>query len=240
MNKEQLQTAWKNLAANKKNSRRDHVHYCILRALLSKEEDKAAVAKHLLRKHFTPVTSEAKLANGRTPFDTVTNCLHWYSFGPGAYAKGIILGVPIAELLTEEEFTEFRAICDSLRGPNTNFVRRYSYFFTRQDIFDEYQLVQTAHAALELGSKLGEAAAKDLYFTCCGVANLEELENVERVLQMMKVEYVAFREPDIGNQMTAIGVYPIEEHHRGLLRNYKLLRFTTPTVTIREFDLETA
>ena len=30
-------------------------------------------------------------------------------------------------------------------------MRHYAYFFTRQDISPEYQVVQTAHAAFQLG-----------------------------------------------------------------------------------------
>lgn len=215
MNKEQIESAWKALASENKNSSRHHAQYCILRAMIAKGDDKVAIAKHLLRKAFPPVTKASKLANGRTPFDTLEfqiRRLTWHQ-------KDTPLGLE----LTEEENELYASIIKAL---NTGrMVRRYSYFFTRQDIFEEYQLVQTAHAALELGSKLSEEQVKDLHFTCCGVADLEELEAVERVLQSMKVEYIVFREPDIGNQKTAIGVYPIEEHKRGLLRNYKLLRF---------------
>jgi hypothetical protein len=66
---------------------------------------------------------------------------------------------------------------------------------------------------------------KDLHFTCCGVADLQELEGLREFFESMKLEYVVFREPDIGNEKTAIGVYPVEEHKRGLLRNYNLASF---------------
>lgn len=221
--KQDFKTLWKNLAANKQNTARHSIQYCILKAMACEAEDKVAVATHFLRKALTPVTSQIKLANGRRPFDILVRydasiCSIW-----SKKVHPQILGVEIDDLLDEDEKELFTQI--ALAISPTKLVRNYTYFFTRQDIFDEYQLVQTAHAALELGAGLTPEEAKGLYFTCCGVENLDALENVENVLQSMKLPYVAFREPDIGNQKTAIGVFPVPEHRRGLLRNYNLLRF---------------
>ena len=215
--KQDFVTLWK---SNKEHSAAAHAQLCILKAISAKGEDKLAIAKHLIRKAFTPVSKATKLSNGRTPFDTAQEQFRAYRWG-GQHKT--ILGLPIEDILTEKESETYHSIAKALS--DGGLVRRYSYFFTRQDIFAEYQLVQTAHAALGLGAKLSEEQVKDLHFTCCGVQDAEELEAVERVLQSMKLEYVVFREPDIGNQKTAIGVYPIEEHRRGLLRNYNLLRF---------------
>jgi hypothetical protein len=197
-----------------------HAQLCILKAIAAKGDDKVAIAKHFIRKAFTPVTKTTKLANGRAPFDTVKGLFRAYLWN-GQHKT--IFDSPIEDVLTEEEIETYHKIAKVISGGSL--VRRYSYFFTRQDLFEEYQLVQTAHVALELGTELSQEETKDLHFTCCGVADLEELEQVERVLDSMKAKYKVFREPDIGNQKTAIGVFPIEEHKRGLLRNYNLLRF---------------
>jgi hypothetical protein len=220
MIKEDIKSAWNNLSDNKANNSIHHAQMCILRAMMSKEEDKIAVAKHLLRKAFTPVSKTTKLAGGRIPFDTVSQQFNSYRWG-GKHPT--LLGVSFDSLLSEEEIDEYHSIAKEFAGKSL--VRRYSYFFTRQDIFEEYQLVQTAHAALELGSHLSSEEVQDLHFTCCGVEDLEALESVERVLTVMKVPFITFKEPDIGNEKTAIGVYPIEEHKRGVLRSYNLLRF---------------
>jgi hypothetical protein len=241
-----ITTIWKNRAAQKLNTASDHITYAILRAMMAKGEDKVAIAKHFLRKAFSPITRPTKLANGAQPFAAIylnhpgMTRYESYKQVDGKWTKvpnfRNILGVPANELLSEEEMDQFDAIAKQV-SPQA-LVRRYSYFFTRQDIFDEYQLVQTAHVALELGAKLNAEQVKDLHFTCCGVADVEELEAVERVLESMKVPYITFREPDIGNQKTAIGVYPLEEHKRGLLRSYNLLRFNRPTEVIRSFEVE--
>lgn len=214
--KKDINTLWKTLAANKQNSSVNHIQYCILRAMEAKGEDKLAITKHLMRKAFSPITNINKLSNGSTPFQSIADNRYVMN-------TKTILSVPQEELMSDEEIVIYRELLSQVTPQAL--VRRYSYFFTRQDIFEEYQLVQTAHAALELGSKLPPAQVKDLHFTCCGVDNLEQLENVERVLISMHLPYVVFREPDIGNQMTSIGVYPVAEHRRGILRNYKLLRF---------------
>lgn len=106
-------------------------------------------------------------------------------------------------------------------------VKRYAYFFTRQDIFREYQLVQTAHVAYKLGSKLGkDADPNNTYFTCVGVRNLEALEAVEKILVTFGIKYESFIEPDLNNgEQTAIAVYPIEEDKRDVLMAFNLLKF---------------
>jgi hypothetical protein len=106
-------------------------------------------------------------------------------------------------------------------------TKRYAYFFTRQDIFKEYQLVQTAHVAYKLGSMLGNNAdADNTYFTCVGVRNLEALEAVEKILDTFKYRYEKFYEPDLHDgEYTALAVYPVDEDKRDVLLAFNLLKF---------------
>jgi hypothetical protein len=106
-------------------------------------------------------------------------------------------------------------------------TKRYAYFFTRQDIFKEYQLVQTAHVAYKLGSKMGKDADPDnTYFTCVGVRNLEALNAVAKILDQFSICYEVFIEPDLNSgEMTAIAVYPIDEDKRDILLAFNLLKF---------------
>lgn len=106
-------------------------------------------------------------------------------------------------------------------------TKRYAYFFTRQDIFKEYQLVQTAHVAYKLGSMLGDKADPDnTYFTCVGVRNLEALFAVMSILVKFSIKYEYFTEPDLnGGEITAIAVYPIDEDKRDILLAFNLLKF---------------
>jgi hypothetical protein len=176
--------------------------------------DTEAVLNHLLNKAFTPKTYVSN------PYEAIarTNA-RVDNYRPA------LLGVPAEEILDSDEVNEFNEWADALYRNSARLIRYYSYFFTRQDIFPEYQLVQTAHAALELGATLKPEQVKNLHFTCVGVANVEELEQVEHLLTTLGHRFITFREPDIGNQKTAIAVEPIAENRRGVLRNYPLLSF---------------
>lgn len=115
-------------------------------------------------------------------------------------------------------------------------MKRYAYFFTRQDIFKEYQLVQTAHVAMKLGYNLWkdgniEDDPDNTYFTCVGVRNFEALMAVEKILEKFGFKYETFNEPDMANdefptgQITAIAVHPVDEDKRDVLLAFNLLKF---------------
>ena len=106
-------------------------------------------------------------------------------------------------------------------------MKRYVYFFTRQDIFKEYQLVQTAHVAMKLGFNLNEQENPDnTYFTCIGVRNMDALYAVEKILQKFNFKYETFVEPDLnGGELTSIAVHPIDEDKRDILLAFNLLKF---------------
>ena len=113
-------------------------------------------------------------------------------------------------------------------------MKRYAYFFTRQDISPEQQIVQTAHAALKLGYKLvvGDEMYKtsnpedpdNTYFTVVGVRNEEALGAVLLLLNKFDIAYEAFFEPDMDDQVTSIAVYPMNEDTRGVLLAFNLLK----------------
>lgn len=107
-------------------------------------------------------------------------------------------------------------------------IKQYTYFFTRQDIFKEYQLVQTAHVAFKLGAKLGlkDANPDNMYFTCVGVRDLVGLNAVKKILQKFDIRFEEFIEPDLNEgEPTAIALYPIDEDKRDILMAFNLLRF---------------
>lgn len=101
----------------------------------------------------------------------------------------------------------------------------YVYIFVRQDLSKEQQLVQAAHVALVLGSKLNRTNIEELYFTVIGIPQLIDFTTVMKDLKKHGTEYVRFYEPDQGNTLTAIATYPIPKDERGILKEYKLLKF---------------
>jgi len=127
-------------------------------------------------------------------------------------------------------------------------MKYYAYFFTRQDISPEQQVVQTAHAAFQLGvhsQRVIESPSKsagddfipcqvneqidptETYFTVIGVRDLGALNAVERILQKFGYRYEKFFEPDLKDgEFTSIAVYPISEFHRDVLMAFNLLTVT--------------
>lgn len=107
-------------------------------------------------------------------------------------------------------------------------TKYYSYFFTRQDISPEQQIVQTAHAALKLGVNSHEITSKidpdQTYFTLVGVRNIEALDAVIDILNTYKFKYEVFFEPDLGDTPTSVALYPIAEYNRGPLMAFNLLK----------------
>jgi hypothetical protein len=119
-------------------------------------------------------------------------------------------------------------------------MKHYSYFFTRQDISPEQQLVQTAHAAFLLGVEsqrwidhppINQQVRKDIvpdktYFTVVGVRNADALVAVQKILQKFDIKYEIFFEPDLNEgEYTSIAVYPIQEDQRDILMAFNLLKF---------------
>lgn len=113
---------------------------------------------------------------------------------------------------------------------------KYVYFFTRQDLSPEQQLVQTAHVAYTAGYNLCNEHRDSMvlpplneqpeqtYFTVVGVRNEEALMAVQTILEQFDFEYSSFTEPDIGNQITSIATRPIPADQRGPLLAFNLLR----------------
>ncbi len=114
------------------------------------------------------------------------------------------------------------------RGNPVN-QKKYVYIFTRQDISPEYQLVQSAHAAMKVGRNAYIADKSfdpdNTYFTVVGVRNQEALFAVGRLLSHYGFRHVEFVEPDIGDQLTSIATYPIPEDRRDVLLAFSWLRF---------------
>lgn len=113
--------------------------------------------------------------------------------------------------------------------------KQYIYFFTRQDIFEEYQLVQTAHVAYKLGVSarytplVQDPDPDNTYFTCIGVRNLDALFAVETIIDRFGFKYEVFYEPDLNHEMTAIALYPVKESERDILLAFDLLKFKVNT-----------
>jgi hypothetical protein len=101
----------------------------------------------------------------------------------------------------------------------------HAYFFVRQDISPEQQMVQGMHVALELGNCLQRRETLGLNFVTCGVRDLQALEDLEVYLVQNEIEFILYRDSHFGNEITAIASFPVAANERELFRFGKLLRF---------------
>jgi hypothetical protein len=72
----------------------------------------------------------------------------------------------------------------------------------RKDLSESYRAVQAGHAVAEW--LLRDQTWQNETLVYLGVDNENELTKWKRKLEFRNMKYAAFREPDIGNQLTAI------------------------------------
>ena len=86
---------------------------------------------------------------------------------------------------------------------------------TRKDLFPGYQAVQAAHAAIEFQYEHPQIAkdwnTHSKYLVFLSVPDEPSLLNLLEKFKKEDLAYSVFREPDIGNQVTAIAVEPGEK-----------------------------
>lgn len=125
-------------------------------------------------------------------------------------------------------------------------MKRYSYIFVRQDLSIEQQMIQAAHATMQIGYEIatskpfdrmnhpsgtvaydkGFGPPKDVHFVLIGVRNIGGLNAVAKILDKFGYLHKTFIEPDIGNQPTAICTMPIDEYSRDVLMAFNTLKVT--------------
>lgn len=93
-----------------------------------------------------------------------------------------------------------------------------------------YQSVQSTHAIVQFVFEHPEIATiwfKDPYLAQLSVENEDALKHLIHKLQKNHIKYSIFREPDLGNEITAIAIEPSDKARRILsscplmLKEYK-------------------
>ena len=90
---------------------------------------------------------------------------------------------------------------------------------TRRDLSAGYQSVQSTHAAIQFVFEHPEIANiwfKDPYLAQLSVENEDALKHLIHKLQKNDIKYSIFREPDLGNEITAIAIEPSDKARRML------------------------
>lgn len=97
---------------------------------------------------------------------------------------------------------------------------------TNKHLTPGYKVAQSVHAmasfALEHESEFKDWQTCSNY-VCCLETSLIKLRHIISLLDILKIKYSIFLEPDIGNELTSIAVQAIpEKDHKKLFKNLKL------------------
>lgn len=86
---------------------------------------------------------------------------------------------------------------------------------TRGDLSSGYRAVQSTHAAIsfifEHPGRAGPWFKNSNYLILLEVKDLEELKTLIQKFQYHRLLHTVFKEPDIGNEITAVAVEPSEK-----------------------------
>lgn len=93
------------------------------------------------------------------------------------------------------------------------------YVFIRKDLTHPQQIVQSCHACLGLRQN-----GSDSSVIVIGIEGEGKLYDVITHLKSLDLDYSEFREPDIGNELTAVVSQPIPESQKNIFRKYQLLK----------------
>jgi hypothetical protein len=220
---------YKENARDKNVNPKDVIIYAISRALTYGESigEKYYLAGKYLFRAFKPATNKNKLQfqlNGDC-FATLKKYL--YDIRRGWYGE-------LYKHCDQVTQQEIRDTADHLISV---LHRNYVYIMVREDLeIYEQCVVQAAHATFVAGHKIRTDIVNGKYrcdgfdpekthFVVAGAQDLNELEQeYERVVNAGYFVY-PFYEEDIGNEMTAFAVQPVQQGNRSDFRHYRLLKF---------------
>ena len=93
----------------------------------------------------------------------------------------------------------------------------------RNDLSVPQQIVQSCHAAIEVAKSLLPAELPHPHLVVCAVRGERELFQCIDRLRRFGIAYHAFHEPDLGNELTAIGTEPVCGERRQVFKRYRCL-----------------
>lgn len=107
----------------------------------------------------------------------------------------------------------------------TQVENKYCYVIVRRDLSNSSQAVQAIHASIEATRhSLITAEQVHPHVVLCGVKNMTKLIGLSQKLDQAGVQYRAFFEPDLNNEITAIATEPISGDSRQLFKNIQCLK----------------
>lgn len=108
------------------------------------------------------------------------------------------------------------AVCERL------FDHPYVYAIVRNDLSPAQKAVQSGHALIESTRNFNMNGNHPSVILCV-VKSEDKLKSVCKELMDKKIKFSEFREPDIGNQLTAIASEPLRGESRDAFKRFQLL-----------------
>lgn len=109
---------------------------------------------------------------------------------------------------------------------------------TRTDIPEGYQAVQSTHAAIDFvfehPTRAGPWHRDSNTLVMLTVKNVNGLRHLMRKCDYLRLAYTVFREPDIGNQITAICIEPHPEAYKMVAKLPLLIPKTNESYNINQ------
>lgn len=101
-----------------------------------------------------------------------------------------------------------------------NDTHKYVYVIVRNDLSNAQKAVQSSHAILETTRKFINKTDEHPSVIILIVKNERRLL---RLCSELEIDHITFREPDIGNEMTAIATKPLIGEERAYFKKYQLM-----------------
>lgn len=94
----------------------------------------------------------------------------------------------------------------------------------RNDLSNAQKAVQVGHACIEVGRSFLPTDGEHPSLIIFGIKSEPKLLSISDHLRSLGIKVREFREPDIGNQLTAIATEPVGGDRRHLFSKYCLLK----------------
>lgn len=111
---------------------------------------------------------------------------------------------------------------------NTNFwvdnKHGYIYVVVRKNLPLEQQLVQSCHASIEASRHYLSKAEEHPSVIVLVVKSEEKLKQIIQKLSQIQIRFQEFKEPDMGNSLTAIATCPLYNDERNFFKKFQLFR----------------
>lgn len=109
-------------------------------------------------------------------------------------------------------------ICEKL------FNHSYMYILVRKDLSQRQQAVQSCHAAIESARNFIKPGDEHPSTIICSIKSEQKLLMCAKELADKGIDCQLFREPDIGNQATALASRPLRGAEREAFKRFQLMQ----------------